>query len=210
MKAFLKTYWLELLFFAVGLVGAVIAMPFLPASVPLQFQGDGVITRTGPKWAVFIIPVVQLLVCYGFHWWIGRRLEKLPALAHTLAGMERLLRVIRDNFDLSRCVEFTVEGGRPDMLDLEKLQVIRSGGADRMSINPQTMEDSVLRAIGGVDALIDWDAQSPEIDLMRYMDDKRAKEDKLFDHPELMKTPIVRNGKQATTGYRPDVWETWE
>lgn len=91
MKAFLKTYWLEFLFFAVGLVGAVIAMPFLPASVPLQFQGDGVITRTGPKWAVFIIPVVQLLVCYGFHWWIGRCLEKLPALAHTLGGMERLL-----------------------------------------------------------------------------------------------------------------------
>lgn len=87
----LKTYWLEFLFFAVGLVGAVIAMPFLPASVPLQFQGDGVITRTGPKWAVFIIPVVQLLVCYGFHWWINRCLEKLPALAHTLAGMERLL-----------------------------------------------------------------------------------------------------------------------
>ena len=74
-----------------GLVGAVIAMPFLPASVPLQFQGDGVITRTGPKWAVFIVPVVQLLVCYGFHWWIGRCLEKLPALAHTLAGMESLL-----------------------------------------------------------------------------------------------------------------------
>lgn len=87
----LKTYWLEFLFFAVGLVGAVIAMPFLPASVPLQFQGDGVITRTGPKWAVFIIPVVQLLVCYGFHWWINRCLEKLPALAHTLSGMERLL-----------------------------------------------------------------------------------------------------------------------
>lgn len=62
--------------------------------------------------------------------------------------MERLLGVIRDNFDLSRCVEFTVEGGRPDTLDLEKLQVIRSGGADRMSINPQTMEDAVLRACG--------------------------------------------------------------
>ena len=87
----LKTYWLELLFFAVGLVGAVIAMPFLPASEPLQFQGDGVITRTGPKWAVFIVPVVQLLVCYGFHWWINRCLEKLPALAHTLSGMESLL-----------------------------------------------------------------------------------------------------------------------
>ena len=62
--------------------------------------------------------------------------------------MERLLRVIRDNFDLSRCVEFTVEGGRPDTLDLEKLQVIRSGGADRMSINPQTMNDAVLARVG--------------------------------------------------------------
>lgn len=61
--------------------------------------------------------------------------------------------------------------------------------------------DSVLRAVGGVDALIDWSVKSPEIDLMRYTDDKRAKEDKLFDHPELMKTPIVRNGRQATAGY---------
>ena len=57
--------------------------------------------------------------------------------------------------------------------------------------------DSVLRAVGGVDALIDWSVKSPEIDLMRYTDDKRAKEDKLFDHPELMKTPVVRNGKKA-------------
>ena len=62
--------------------------------------------------------------------------------------IKRLLRVIRDNFDLSRCIEFTVEGGRPDTLDSEKLQIIRSGGADRMSINPQTMEDAVLRACG--------------------------------------------------------------
>ena len=71
-----------------------------------------------------------------------------PPTTLSAPQMERLLRVIRDNFDLSRCVEFTVEGGRPDTLDLEKLQVIRSGGADRMSINPQTMEDNVLRAIG--------------------------------------------------------------
>ena len=70
--------------------------------------------------------------------------------------------------------------------------------------------DSVLRAVGGVDALIDWSVKSPEIDLMRYTDDKRAKEDKLFDHPELMKTPIVRNGRQATAGYCPEVWQTAE
>ena len=70
--------------------------------------------------------------------------------------------------------------------------------------------DSVLRAVGGVDKLIDWDKKSPEIDLMRYTDDTRAKEDKLFDHPELMKTPVVRSEKKATVGYCPEIWETWE
>ena len=59
-----------------------------------------------------------------------------------------LLDAIHDSFDLSRCIEFTVEGGRPDTLDAEKLRAIREHGADRMSINPQTMEDSVLRACG--------------------------------------------------------------
>ena len=62
--------------------------------------------------------------------------------------MARLLDSIRDSFDLSRCLEFTVEGGRPDTLDAEKLQTIARHGADRMSINPQTMIDGVLRACG--------------------------------------------------------------
>ena len=62
--------------------------------------------------------------------------------------MAYLLDAIRDSFDLSRCIEFTVEGGRPDTLDAEKLRAIYSHGADRMSINPQTMEDHVLRACG--------------------------------------------------------------
>ena len=62
--------------------------------------------------------------------------------------MTRLLDAIGTHFDLSRSLEFTVEGGRPDTLDLEKLKAIRAGGATRISINPQTMSDSVLRAIG--------------------------------------------------------------
>ena len=62
--------------------------------------------------------------------------------------MARLLDTIRASFDLSRCIEFTVEGGRPDTLDAEKLRTIFEHGADRMSINPQTMEDHVLRACG--------------------------------------------------------------
>lgn len=70
--------------------------------------------------------------------------------------------------------------------------------------------ESVLRAIGGIDHLINWDKKDPDIDLMRYMEDRIAKEDKVFDRVELMKTPIVRNGKKATVGFCPEVWATWE
>jgi oxygen-independent coproporphyrinogen-3 oxidase len=62
--------------------------------------------------------------------------------------MARLLDSLHQSFDLSRCLEFTVEGGRPDTLDAEKLRTIAAHGADRMSINPQSMIDSVLRASG--------------------------------------------------------------
>ena len=62
--------------------------------------------------------------------------------------MAQLLDAVHGSFDLSRCLEFTVEGGRPDTLSAEKLQTIFDHGADRMSINPQTMQDSVLRACG--------------------------------------------------------------
>ena len=70
--------------------------------------------------------------------------------------------------------------------------------------------DSVLRAVGGIDNLIDWDSKAEAVTLMRYMEDKVAKEDKVFDDPMLMKTPVVRNGKQATVGYCPEIWATWE
>ena len=62
--------------------------------------------------------------------------------------LARLLDRIYENVDLSGCLEFTVEGGRPDTLDENKLRTIRQHGADRMSINPQSMVDSVLRASG--------------------------------------------------------------
>ena len=70
--------------------------------------------------------------------------------------------------------------------------------------------DSVLRAVGGIDNLIDWDSKAPDVTLMKYMDDKLAKEDKVFDNPKLMKTPVVRNGKNVTVGYCPEIWATWE
>ena len=79
----------------------------------------------------------------------------------------------------------------------------------RYGLSPKEFE-SVLRAVGGVDNLIDWECKDQQITLMRYMDDERAKEDKIFDDPKLMRSPIVRNGKQATVGYCPEVWAGWE
>ncbi len=70
--------------------------------------------------------------------------------------------------------------------------------------------DAVLRGIGGVDNLIDWNSNSQEITNMRYMDDPVTKEDKVFDDPKLMRTPIVRNGKHVTVGFCPEIWATWE
>ena len=69
--------------------------------------------------------------------------------------------------------------------------------------------DSVLRAVGGIDKLLDWEGKSPDLDLIRYLADDRAKEDKVFENPMLVKLPVVRNGKQATVGYCPEVWKDW-
>ena len=79
----------------------------------------------------------------------------------------------------------------------------------RYGLSPKEF-DAVLRGVGGIDRLIDWESKKQEIALMRYMYDDRAKEDKVYDAPELMRTPIVRNGKQVTVGYCPEVWKTWE
>lgn len=62
--------------------------------------------------------------------------------------LEQLLVVVRENFDLSHCTEFTVEAGRPDTITPEKLKVLRNMGVDRISVNCQTLNDAVLEAIG--------------------------------------------------------------
>ena len=62
--------------------------------------------------------------------------------------LSALMNKINACFDMSTCREFTVEAGRPDTIDTEKLLAIRNGGADRISINPQTLNDEVLAVIG--------------------------------------------------------------
>ena len=62
--------------------------------------------------------------------------------------LDRLCSRTRQLFDLSRSREFTVEAGRPDTITAEKLCALRENGVSRVSVNPQTMSDSVLAAIG--------------------------------------------------------------
>ena len=70
--------------------------------------------------------------------------------------------------------------------------------------------DSVLRAVGGIDALINWNSKSPDIDLLKYLSEERQKEDKVYDNQKLIRTPVVSNGKLATVGFCPEVWEAWK
>lgn len=62
--------------------------------------------------------------------------------------LERLLDTVQNAFDLQYMTEFTVEAGRPDTITEEKLRVLARHGVDRISINPQSMNDEVLAAIG--------------------------------------------------------------
>ncbi len=64
------------------------------------------------------------------------------------AQLDEVLTEFSRAFDLSACREFTVEAGRPDTITREKLQVLRGHGVTRVSVNPQTMSDRVLEAIG--------------------------------------------------------------
>ena len=62
--------------------------------------------------------------------------------------LDELCTWLAESFDLSNLREYTVEAGRPDTITEEKLQVLRRHGVDRLSVNPQTMDDAVLAAIG--------------------------------------------------------------
>ena len=62
--------------------------------------------------------------------------------------LNKVLKTVRKSFDMSTCREFTVEAGRPDTIDKERLCALKENKVDRISINPQTINDNVLREIG--------------------------------------------------------------
>ena len=76
----------------------------------------------------------------------------------------------------------------------------------KVGISPGELK-SVCQAVG-LEALID--PKHPDAALLRYLAYDEDKLEKLLSDPRLLRTPIVRNGRQATVGYCPEVWKTWE
>ena len=62
--------------------------------------------------------------------------------------LDTVLKTVNKSFDMSTCREFTVEAGRPDTIDIAKLFALKENKVDRISINPQTVNDEVLKTIG--------------------------------------------------------------
>ena len=70
--------------------------------------------------------------------------------------------------------------------------------------------DNVCRAVGGWAKLVDENAKDKDtLALLKWLDESQQA-DKLFENQQLFRQPIVRNGRQATVGYCPEVWEKWE
>ncbi len=77
---------------------------------------------------------------------------------------------------------------------------------DRYGMSRRELES--VRAAVGLKAMLN--EKDPDYPLVQYLASDEAKLEKLFDCPWLIKTPVVRNGKQATVGCCPEVWKTWE
>ena len=69
---------------------------------------------------------------------------------------------------------------------------------------------SVLQAVGGLEAMIDQDHKDKDLlALIKYITESDRAE-KVFENQQVLKQPIVRNGRQATVGYAPEIWKNWQ
>ena len=69
---------------------------------------------------------------------------------------------------------------------------------------------SVAQAVGGIEALIDEKAKDAYAVALVKHTPATMMEDVLLENQQVLRAPIVRNGRQATVGYAPDIWKTWE
>jgi len=70
--------------------------------------------------------------------------------------------------------------------------------------------NSVAQVNGGLENMINWDGKDKDLlALIKYIADE-DKLEKVLENPQVIKTPVVRNGKQSTLGDQPDVWKAWK
>ncbi len=102
-------------------------------------------------------------------------------------------------FDTKKAQRYFKERGiRFQMIDLKEKEMSRGE------------YDNVCRALGGWQQLVDPNAKDKQtLALLEALVDWQQ-EDKLFENQQLFRTPVVRNGRQATVGYQPQVWQSWE
>lgn len=102
-------------------------------------------------------------------------------------------------FDTKKAQRYFQERGiRVQMIDLKEKEMSRGEF------------DNVCRALGGWQQLVDPNAKDKQtLALLEALVDWQQ-EDKLFENQQLFRTPVVRNGRQATVGYQPQVWQSWE
>lgn len=101
-------------------------------------------------------------------------------------------------FDTKKAQRYFKERGiRFQMIDLKEKEMSRGEF------------DNVCRALGGWQQLVDPNAKDKQtLALLEALVDWQQ-EDKLFENQQLFRTPVVRNGRQATVGYQPQVWQSW-
>lgn len=70
--------------------------------------------------------------------------------------------------------------------------------------------NSVKQALGGLEMLLDENCRDKDaLALVKYIA-QDEKDEKVLENQQIIKTPVVRNGKQASTGYQPQIWKDWE
>jgi arsenate reductase-like glutaredoxin family protein len=103
--------------------------------------------------------------------------------------------------------------GRPKCFDTKKAERyfkerrVRFQAVDLSRHAMSRREIESVKASVGLDAMTDYGARGAEI--LRYLAHEADREEKLLENPGFIKTPIVRNGRAATVGYRPEVWGAW-
>ena len=105
----------------------------------------------------------------------------------------------RKNFDVKKAERFFKERGiKYQFIDMKEK------GLSKGEFH------SVCQAVGGYEKLVDDKCRDKDLlALIKYLAEE-DKADKIFENQTVIKTPIVRNGRQATVGYEPDVWKNWK